>query len=70
MTMDILTRQGKILYWGVSEWPADKIKEAVDTANKMNLVPPISNQPCYNMFARNIETEIIPVSEKNGSWSA
>jgi voltage-dependent potassium channel beta subunit len=66
MTMDILTRQGKILYWGVSEWPADKIKEAVDTANKMNLVPPISNQPCYNMFARNIETEIIPVSEKMG----
>lgn len=65
-TMDILTRQGKILYWGVSEWPADKIKEAVETAHKMNAVPPISNQPCYNMFARNIETEIIPVSEKLG----
>ncbi len=66
MTMDVLTRQGKILYWGVSEWPADKIKEAVETANRMNAVPPISNQPCYNMFARNIETEIIPVSEKLG----
>lgn len=66
MTMDVLTRQGKILYWGISEWPADKIKEAVEIANKMNAVPPISNQPCYNMFARNIENEIIPVSEKLG----
>ncbi len=66
MTMDILTRQGKILYWGVSEWPADKIKEAVDLSIKMNAAPPIANQPCYNMFARNIEPAIIPVSEKCG----
>lgn len=66
MTMDILTRQGKILYWGVSEWPAEKIQEACDLANKMHAPPPISNQPCYNMFARNIEKEIVPVSEKVG----
>lgn len=66
MTMDILTRQGKILYWGVSEWPAEKIQEACELANKMHAAPPISNQPCYNMFARNIEKEIIPVSEKLG----
>ncbi|MBX9725345.1 MAG: aldo/keto reductase family protein [Candidatus Obscuribacterales bacterium] len=66
MTMDILTRQGKILYWGVSEWPADKIKEAVDLSLQMNAAPPIANQPCYNMFARNIEPAIIPVSEKCG----
>lgn len=66
MTMDILTRQGKILYWGVSEWPADKIAEAFELAQKLNAAPPISNQPCYNMFARNIEPAIIPVSEKLG----
>lgn len=66
MTMDILTRQGKILYWGVSEWPAEKIQEACELANKMHAPPPIANQPCYNMFARNIEKEIIPVSEKVG----
>lgn len=65
-TMDVLTRQGKILYWGVSEWPADKIKEAVDLAQKMNAAPPISNQPCYNMFARNIEPEILPMCDKLG----
>ncbi len=66
MTMDILTRQGKILYWGVSEWPADKIKEACELSEKMNAPPPIANQPCYNMFARNIEPAILPVSEKCG----
>ena len=66
MTMDILTRQGKILYWGVSEWPAEKIREACELAAKLHAAPPISNQPCYNMFARNIEKEIIPVSEKLG----
>lgn len=66
MTMNILTRQGKILYWGVSEWPADKIKEAVELCEKMYAAPPISNQPCYNMFARNIEPAIIPVSDKYG----
>lgn len=66
LTMDILTRQGKILYWGVSEWPADKIMEAVEVCDKLNAAPPISNQPCYNMFARNIEPAIIPVSDKFG----
>jgi voltage-dependent potassium channel beta subunit len=66
MTMDVLTRQGKILYWGVSEWPAEAIREAFEVSAKLNAAPPIANQPCYNMFARNIEPEIIPVSEKLG----
>jgi aryl-alcohol dehydrogenase-like predicted oxidoreductase len=53
-TMDDLTSQGKILYWGVSEWPAEKIEEAVKTAKELNAPPPVSNQPFYNMFARSI----------------
>jgi aryl-alcohol dehydrogenase-like predicted oxidoreductase len=65
-TMDILTRQGKILYWGVSEWPADQIQLACDTARAMNAPPPVSNQPCYNMLQRGIEKEVIPTSWKNG----
>ena len=65
-TMDILTRQGKILYWGVSEWPADKIQLACDTADAINAPPPVSNQPQYNMLQRQIETDVIPVSKKNG----
>lgn len=66
MTMDILTRQGKILYWGVSEWPAAQIQLACDIAVSMNAPPPVSNQPCYNMLQRDIEKEVIPTSAKNG----
>lgn len=66
MTMDILTRQGKILYWGVSEWPAAQIQLACDIAAKLNAPPPVSNQPCYNMLQRGIESDVIPTSWKNG----
>lgn len=65
-TMDNLTRQGKILYWGVSEWPAERIEEAVLTAQKLNASPPISNQPCYNLLERSIENSVIPVSRQYG----
>ncbi|MBK9144781.1 MAG: aldo/keto reductase family protein [Candidatus Melainabacteria bacterium] len=64
--MDDLTRQGKILYWGVSEWPAPAIEEAVRVAESINAMPPVSNQPCYNMLVRGIEEEVIPVCAANG----
>src|SRR5262249_33782590 len=66
MTMDILTRQGKILYWGVSEWPAEKMQEAVDVAIKLNAPPPVSNQPFYNMLGRGIEEKVVPTCGKLG----
>ncbi len=66
VTMDILCRQGKILYWGVSEWPADQIQAVVDCAQQLNCPPPVSNQPCYNMLQRDIEKDVVPVSFKNG----
>lgn len=65
-TMAILTEQGKILYWGVSEWSAEQIQLACDTAREMNAPPPVSNQPCYNMLQRSIEKDVIPTSWKNG----
>jgi len=65
-TMGILTQQGKILYWGVSEWPAERIQLACDTAKELNAPPPVSNQPCYNMLQRDIEKEVLPVSWQNG----
>lgn len=66
LTMDILTRQGKILYWGVSEWSGSQIEEVCRVAKEMNAQPPISNQPCYNMVTRNIEATVIPTCEKLG----
>lgn len=64
--MDDLIKQGKILYWGVSEWSAAQIEDAVETARSINALPPVSNQPCYNMLTRGIEKEVIPTSGRLG----
>lgn len=50
--MNTLIQQGKILYWGTSEWPADRIMEAHLVARENHLIPPAMEQPQYNMFAR------------------
>jgi voltage-dependent potassium channel beta subunit len=54
--MDDLIRQGKILYWGVSEWPAQSIRDACAVAREIHACPPVSNQPEYSMAARRVET--------------
>ncbi|HER00457.1 MAG TPA: aldo/keto reductase [candidate division Zixibacteria bacterium] len=64
--MDDLVRQGKILYWGTSDWSAAQIERAVGEAHFHKTYPPIVEQPGYNMFARHIEPEIIPVCIRNG----
>ena len=61
-----LVRQGKVLYWGVSEWSAEQIVDACRCADAINGVRPISNQPQYNMLRRAIEAEVIPVSRREG----
>jgi voltage-dependent potassium channel beta subunit len=64
--IDDLVRQGKVLYWGVSEWKGHQIMDAVRTAEKLNAHPPASNQPIYNMLTRGIEDAVLPVSEQLG----
>lgn len=54
--MDDLIRQGKILYWGTSEWPADKLRQAHEVARQLGACPPYSDQPEYSMAARRVET--------------
>jgi len=51
-TMHNLIQQGKILYWGTSEWSAQEIQEAYSVARQYNLVPPTMEQPQYNMLHR------------------
>jgi aryl-alcohol dehydrogenase-like predicted oxidoreductase len=64
--LDDLVRQGKVLYVGVSEWTADQISDALRIAKEMNLDRIISNQPRYNMVQRRIETDVIPLCEREG----
>ncbi|MFM9873592.1 MAG: aldo/keto reductase, partial [Fimbriimonadaceae bacterium] len=64
--IDDLIRQGKVLYWGVSEWPSARIVRACHVAKEWNCCLPVSNQPRYNMLDRKIEDRVIPVSEEYG----
>ena len=50
--MTELIQQGKVRYWGTSEWSAQQIMEAHMTARQFNLIPPTMEQPQYNMFER------------------
>lgn len=51
-TMHNLIQQGKILYWGTSEWSAQEITEAHLVAQRYNLIGPTMEQPQYHMLHR------------------
>ena len=61
-----LIRQGKILYWGVSEWRAEHIVDACRIADARRAYRPISNQPQYSILRRKLEAEVLPVSQREG----
>lgn len=66
-TMNDLIRQGKIFYWGTSEWSAEQISEAHRIAAQRNLIGPTMEQPEYNLFHRErVEQEYLPLYEKYG----
>jgi voltage-dependent potassium channel beta subunit len=50
--MHDLVAQGKVLYWGTSEWSARRIQEAWGIAREHGLTPPSMEQPQYNMLHR------------------
>lgn len=50
--MSDLVTQGKVMYWGTSEWSASQIARAHAAAKDMNLVGPTMEQPQYNLFVR------------------
>jgi|AutmiccommuBRH23_1029490.scaffolds.fasta_scaffold00481_24 voltage-dependent potassium channel beta subunit len=73
-TMNSFIQQGKILYWGTSEWDASQITHARGIARQFNLIPAVVEQPQYNMFHRKrVEEEIAPVCREFGigltTWS-
>lgn len=66
-TMHNLIQQGKILYWGTSEWNAQQITEAHLVAEKYNLIGPSVEQPQYNLLERRkLEKEYLPLFENYG----
>ena len=65
--MNDLIVQGKILYWGTSEWKANQLIEAYKVASKYSLRGPVMEQPEYNLFNRqNVEVNLKPIIDKYG----
>ena len=72
--MDDLIRQGKVLYWGTSEWSAAEIRQAFKIARLRHLHPPTMEQPQYNLLHRErVEVEYAPLYAEFGlgttTWS-
>ncbi|GAA4860305.1 aldo/keto reductase [Luteimonas vadosa] len=72
--MDALVRQGKVLYWGTSEWPAARIREAHAAARDNGWQAPSMEQPQYNLLHRErVELEYAPLYAEYGmgttTWS-
>ncbi len=65
--MNTLLQQGKILYWGTSEWSAAELMEAIAVAKQYNLIGPTMEQPQYNLVERNkLENEYLHLFKEHG----
>lgn len=64
--IDDVVRAGKVVYWGVSMWPAASIADVCHVAKDWRCTLPISNQPVYNMLQPDIEKSVIPTSVDKG----
>lgn len=61
-TMHNLIQQGKVLYWGTSEWSGVEIMEAHRVANQFGLIAPVVEQPQYHLLERNkMENEFLMI---------
>jgi len=74
LAMDYIIRNGLALYWGTSEWSAEQLENAHRACKELNCIPPIVEQPQYNMLVRDrVEKEYLPIYEKYGmgltTWS-
>jgi voltage-dependent potassium channel beta subunit len=72
--MEDLIRQGKVLYWGTSEWSVAQLRQAYEKAESSGGYPPAVEQPQYNMFVRSkLEQELAPAAGELGfgmvTWS-
>ena len=61
-----LVRQGKVLYWGVSEWSGEQIAGACRMADARQGYRPISSQPQYSILRRGIERDVQPLCMREG----
>ncbi|MGZ8571653.1 MAG: aldo/keto reductase, partial [Actinomycetota bacterium] len=64
--MHDLVEAGKIRHWGVSEWTAGQMADAVALCEREGLTPPATDQPRYSMLQRGAESEVLPACDRLG----
>jgi voltage-dependent potassium channel beta subunit len=64
--IDDLIRQGKVLYWGFSEWTAPQIEQCLRVCSEGGYVKPRGSQPQYSLIHRAIEREVMPLCKTAG----
>lgn len=65
--MDDLVHQGKVLYWGTSEWTGTQIREVQTLCERWNLYRPQVEQPQYSLLARGkFEKDTRPAAQEHG----
>jgi aryl-alcohol dehydrogenase-like predicted oxidoreductase len=62
-TLDGMVRDGKIRYYGFSNFTGWQLTKAVHLARAMNLATPVTLQPQYNLLVREIEWEVVPAAQ-------
>jgi L-glyceraldehyde 3-phosphate reductase len=65
--LDLLVKQGKALYVGVSNYSGAQFADAVRVCQRMGLAPITIHQPYYNMLGRRIEWDLLPQTERAGT---
>jgi L-glyceraldehyde 3-phosphate reductase len=65
--LDLMVRQGKVLYVGVSSFSGAHFADAVRVCDRMRLAPITIHQPYYNMLSRGIERDLLPQTERAGT---
>jgi aryl-alcohol dehydrogenase-like predicted oxidoreductase len=68
--IDDLISQGKITYWGTSEWTGEQISRAYNICKARGWHLPVVNQPVYNLLDRGIEKQILPTCMSLGMGTA
>jgi aryl-alcohol dehydrogenase-like predicted oxidoreductase len=64
--LDDLVRQGKVRYTACSNYQAWRLSEALWLSDSLNLAQFVCYQPLYNLVARDIEQELVPLCEYKG----
>jgi voltage-dependent potassium channel beta subunit len=66
-TMDMLVRQGKVLYWGTSQWDSFHLIRAIAFAKQNGLIPPMVEQTKYNLlYRKRVEYDLEPICREYG----